>query len=246
MWKKFTAYVFWRSNKMKAVMPTIAATTAAMASGLAYATPPESPARSVFPRIHEEVSQMIVRPKNQMELVKNLKYIFDHDLELQDEFYTEISLKDAFNFDKVIIDSANNANGDRRISAMANELSSIFPQPDTSGGADFMPKAFLGAVKASSAAGTITASVNFRIDSGGPSFQEAWKIFGEKFIKLIPELPPLHGGGLPARVPHGDEKWRREWVDDKSEKMLTLAFNRDAELSAIIFDAKKQEKRGGK
>jgi hypothetical protein len=28
--------------------------------------------------------------------------------------------------------------------------------------------------------------------------------------------------------------------------MLTLAFNRDAELSAIIFDAKKQEKRGSK
>jgi hypothetical protein len=231
---------------MKTVIPTIAATAGAMASSLAFALPPELTVQSGFSHIHEEVSQMIVRPKDQIELAKNIKYIFDHDLELQDEFYTETSLKDAFNFDKVIIDSTNNANGDRRISVLANELSSIFPQPDTARDSHLVPKAFLGAVKTSSAAGTITSSVNFRMDSGGPGFEETWKVFGGKFIKLIPELPPLHGGGLPARVPHGNENWRREWVDDKSEKMLTLAFNRDAELSAIIFDAKKQEKRGNK
>ena len=229
---------------MKTVMPTIAAATAVMVSSLTFASPPELTVQSGFSHIHEEVSQMIVKPKNQMELAKNLKYIFDHDLELQDEFYTETSLKDAFNFDKVVIDSTSNANGDHRISVLANELSSIFPQPVASGGADLMPKAFLGAAKTSSVAGTITSSVNFRMDSGGPGFEETWKVFGGKFIKLIPELPPLHGGGLLARVPHGNEDWRREWVDDKSEKMLTLAFNRDAELSAIIFEAKKQEKRG--
>jgi hypothetical protein len=231
---------------MKTVIPTIAATAGAMASSMAYASPPELTAQSGFSHIHEKVSQMIVRPRNQIELAKNIKYIFDHDLELQDEFYTETSLKDAFNFDKVIIDSTDNANGDRRISVLANELSSIFPQPDTAPDSHLVPKAFLGIVKTSSAAGTITSSVNFRMDSGGPGFEETWKVFGGKFIKLIPELPPLHGGGLPARVPHGNENWRREWVDDKSEKMLTLAFNRDAELSAIIFDAKKQEKRGNK
>jgi hypothetical protein len=231
---------------MKTVILTIAAITAAIASSLAIALPPELTVQSRFSQAREEVSQMIVRPKNKMELAKNLKFIVDHDLELNDDFYTEATLKDAFNFDNAIIDSTSNANGDRRISVLANELSSIFPQPDTSEGVDPIPKAFLGAVKTSSAAGVITTSVNFRMDSGGPSFEETWKVFGGKFIELIPELPPLHGGGLPARVPHGDEKWRREWVDDKSEKMLTLAFNRDAELSAIIFDAKKQEKRGSK
>jgi hypothetical protein len=223
---------------MKTVMPTIAAATAAMASGLVYATPSESPVQSVFPQIHEEVSQMIVRPKNKIELAKNLKYIFDHDLQLQDEFYTEASLKDVFNFDAMVINKSEDDNGDRRILVLANGLSATFPDPKIPGSTNSMPGADLAAGKTIYQTGAITAYINFSMNEGGPSFDETWKIFEGKFSNLDPQPHGTFGGPLPTRVPHGNGSWRRQWVDGQSEKTLTLSFNRDAELSHILIEIK--------
>ena len=44
---------------------------------------------------------MISRPKTPVEFARNLKFILDHDLLLQDEFYTEANLKDIFNLEEV-------------------------------------------------------------------------------------------------------------------------------------------------
>jgi hypothetical protein len=224
---------------MKPVIPTIATTTVAMASGLAYASPPELPVPSVLPQTREEVSQMIVRPKNQIELAKNLKFIVDHDLELKDEFYTEATLKDVFNFDAMVINKSEDDNGDRRILVLANELSTIFPQSKIPGSTNSIPGAQLGAGKTIYRTGAITAYINFGMNEGGPSFDETWKIFGSKFSKLAPQPHGTFGGPLPTRVSHGNESWRRQWVDGQSEKTLTLSFNRDAELSHILIEIKK-------
>jgi hypothetical protein len=224
---------------MKFVIPTIAAATAAMTGGLVYASPPELTAQSAFPQTHEEVSQMIVRPKNQIELAKNLKFIVDHDLELNDEFYTEATLKDVFNFDAMVINKSEDDNGDRRILVLANELSAIFPQPKTPGSTNSMPGAQLGAGKTTYRTGAVTAHINFGMNEGGPTFGETWKIFGSKFSKLDPQPHGTFGGPLPTRVPHGNESWRRQWVDGQSEKTLTLSFNRDAELSHFLIEIKK-------
>jgi hypothetical protein len=86
---------------------------------MAYASPPELPVQSIFSQTREEVSQMITRPKNQIELAKNLKFILDHDLELKDDFYTESSLIDAFNLDEVVIDKTDDENGDIRVSVIS-------------------------------------------------------------------------------------------------------------------------------
>jgi hypothetical protein len=77
------------------------------------------------------------------------------------------------------------------------------------------------------------------MNEGGPSFDETWKIFEGKFSKLDPQPHGTFGGPLPTRVPHGNESWRRQWVDGQSEKTLTLSFNRDAELSHILIEIKK-------
>ena len=152
---------------MKPVMSTIAAIAVAMASGLAYASPPVPPA---FPQPREVVSEMIVRPKNQIELAKNLKFILDHDLELRDEFYTEANLKDSFNLDSVLIDDDDIGNGNRKISVVSSKFSVIFPQPKIPGSANFTPGARLVAGKTIYKTRAITAAMNFGMDEGGPSF----------------------------------------------------------------------------
>ncbi|HEV7833768.1 MAG TPA: hypothetical protein VGP09_10370 [Caballeronia sp.] len=230
---------------MKTVIPTIAATAGAMASSMAYALPPELLVQSVFPQTREEVSQMIIRPKNQIELAKNLKFILDHDLELKDDFYTESSLIDAFNLDEVIIDKTDNENGDIRVSVISNRFSAIFPKRTNSGGTNFVPTVHMSIGKTTHSTGLISAGINFGMDEGGPKFDETWKIFGNEFTKLDPLFPGTYGGPLPARAFHGNESWRRKWVSDNLEKTLTLSFNRDAELSNILIEVKNKVKKGG-
>jgi hypothetical protein len=202
---------------MKAVMHTITATIAVMASDLVYATLPGSPVQSVFTQTCEEVSQMIVRPKNQMDLAKNIKYIFDHDLELKDDFYTESGLIDAFNLDEVVINKIDDKNGDIRVSVISSRFSAIFPKSTNSDGTNFMPGAQILIRKTTHSTGLVSAGINFGMDEGGPKFDETWKIFGNEFTKLDP-LFPAHGGPLPARALHGNESWRRKWVSDNFEK----------------------------
>jgi hypothetical protein len=190
---------------MKPEMPTIAATAVAMVSGLAYASPPELPVPSALPQAREEISQMIVRPKHQMELAKNIKFILDQDLELDDAFYTEANLKDFFNLDSVLIDDDDIGNGNRKISVVSSKFSVIFPQPQIRGSANFAPGAHLVAGRTLYKTGVVTAAINFGMDEGGPSFYETWRIFGDKFIKLDPQPHGTFGGPLPTRVPHGNE-----------------------------------------
>jgi hypothetical protein len=181
---------------------------------------------------------MIVRPKNQLELAQNLKYIFDHDLVLQDEFYTEASLKDLFGLDAIRRSDDATTSGDGNISIVSSKFSSIFPQSKSLESQKFIPGANLTGGKTTFKSGVIAAAINFSMDEGGPSFDETWAIFGNKFIKLEPQFPGTFGGPLPARAPHGNENWRRQWIGNETERVLTLGFNRDAELSNIIIEIK--------
>src|SRR5882757_7786202 len=146
---------------MKAITPTVAVTAAALTSSLVHAASLELPGQSVSPHHSEEVSQMIVRPKNQLELAKNLKYIFDNDLVLQDEFYTEASLRDLFGLDAIRRNDDATTSGDSNISIVSSKFSSIFPQSKSLESQKFIPGANLTGGKTTFKSGVIAAAINF-------------------------------------------------------------------------------------
>jgi hypothetical protein len=141
--------------------------------------------------------------------------------------------------DSILSDNADTASGDRNISVVSSKFSSVFPQLKVSGNTDFLPGANLTGGKTTYKTGVVVAAINFSMDQGGPSFDETWKIFGDNFSKLDSQFPGTFGSPPPARVPHGNENWRRQWSVGKTEKILTLGFNRDAELSSIIIEIRK-------
>ncbi|SAL11840.1 hypothetical protein AWB68_00055 [Caballeronia choica] len=220
---------------MRYIATTVMA-AATMTSSLVFAQPTAPPTmQSVSPQAGEEVSHMISRPKTPTEYARNLKFIFDHDLLLQDEFYVEANLKDVFNLEEVsIVDSGNKL--ERDISIAANPPASIFPRIKASeffGGS--VPSAGFVGGKKQSESGLTTAGINFGMNEGGPNFDETRRIFGESFVRLA-SLPNPHGGPPPATDPHGNESWRYQVFDDKTEKKITLSFNPGGQLKNILIE----------
>ncbi|SAL11831.1 hypothetical protein AWB68_00054 [Caballeronia choica] len=219
---------------------TTAMAAATMTSSLAYAQPAVPPAmQSVIPQAGEEVSHMISRPKTPVEFARNLKFIFDHDLLLQDEYYTETNLKDIFNLGEVGLFKDNDGSGNRRISVSSSHFVSIFPWVPIPGRTDFTPTAQLTAGRTIHDDGSIKAGVNFSMFEGGPDFAATQRIFGDEFIRLTP-TPSPHGGPLPATAPHGNETWKRHWAEDKTEKSTTIGFNPAGQLDAVIIEIDKR------
>ncbi|QYD71859.1 hypothetical protein KZJ38_33380 [Paraburkholderia edwinii] len=237
---------------------TVAVTTVTVASNLSYAqpaTPPEVPAstasglkyveaasspttQSVPPHTSEEVSQMISRPKTPIDFVRNFKFIFDHDLLLKDEFFSEENLKNFFNLNEVKVNT-DPVGADRNISFAANPPESIFPRIKAS---DFFGGWATGAGmvsgKTTHQSGLVTAAINFSMVEVGPDFDTAQKIFAEKFVRLPPE-PYRHGGPPAATAPHGNEIWRYTLAGDQIEKTLTVGFNPAGKLSNILIKIEK-------
>lgn len=213
-----------------AIMVMAAAT---MTSSLLFAQPTAPPAmQSVSPQTGEELRLMISRPKTPIEYARNLKFIFDHDLLLQDEFYTEANLKDVFNLEEVsIVDNGDEL--ERDISIAANPPSSIFPRIKASEMFDgSLPGAVFVGGKKNNESGSIIAGINFGMSEGGPNFDETRSIFGNDFIRLQPEPNP-HRIFIPATAPHGNETWRYEFIGGSKKSMITLGFNAAGELSGV-------------
>jgi len=208
-------------------------------SGLKYVQVAKLPTtQSVPPHISEEVSQMISRPKTPVDFVRNLKFIFDHDLLLNDDFFSEANLKDVFNLDdaEVFIDSTDT---ERKISIIQNPPESVFPRIKAS---DFFggsaPGAGMVGGKTVSQSGSVKAVINFGMVEVGPDFDTAWKIFAEKFVRLPPE-PYRHGGPPEATAPHGNETWRYTLAGDQIEKTLTVGFGPSGTLSNVLIQIEK-------
>ncbi|MGU7780703.1 hypothetical protein [Burkholderia sp. PU8-34] len=191
--------------------------------------------QSVPPQGGEEVTQMISRPKTPIEFVRNLKVIFDHDLLLRDDFYTDASLKNAFNLEDTGVIRTDEENGDRRISVISSHFLSIFPCVKIPGRDDLTPSAQLVGGKTTHQSGSVTAGVNFGMREGGPNFDETKRIFGGNFVFLMPEPSP-HGSPPPATAPHGNERWKYQQVDERTEKTITIHFNSSGELSNILIE----------
>ncbi|WP_175693993.1 hypothetical protein [Burkholderia ambifaria] len=196
--------------------------------------------QSVSPQGEEEVMQMISMPKTPVEFAQNLKVIFDGDLLLQDVFYTEVNLKDIFSLENVNIDNSIEES-EQNISISGGVSSSIFPRIKTSalfGGSTAGAQFVGGKIEQS---GAIRAGLNFGMYKGGPDFYAATKIFEKKFVRVPPEPSP-HGGPGAATAPHGNETWKFEQVDDKTERAITIGFNSAGSLSNVIIQIKKIKK----
>jgi hypothetical protein len=224
---------------MQFLATSTAATTTVVASGLSYAQPTHIQAQHVnAPQAGMEVTQMISRPKLPVEIVINLKYIFDHDLLLKDDFYSEARVEEIFSADAVqAINSEEDA--EKRISVSATRFDAVFPRTtadDLSGEA--IKSATLWAGKTLHASGLVTAGLNFSMEKGGPSFSESQRIFGGHF-ELVPSRPFMHGGPLPATAQHGNEAWKRRSVTGELSRDITLGFNQAGELSAVVIGINK-------
>ncbi|MGY6242760.1 hypothetical protein ACW910_35570 (plasmid) [Burkholderia ambifaria] len=207
-----------------------------LTSNLSFVQQTESlVASSVSP---QEAQQMISRPKTPVEFVKNLKVIFDRDLLLGDAFYAEENLRDIFNLERVSV--AHGGDGaERSISISGHVLDSVFPRIKTSefmGGS--MSGARFGGGKTIRASGAVTAALNFGMYAGSPDFDEAMKIFSNKFVRL-PSMPSPHGGPGAPTASHGSETWRSQQVDGGLQKTMTIAFNSAGKLSDILIELKK-------
>ncbi|UEP38097.1 hypothetical protein LL998_19230 [Burkholderia ambifaria] len=193
---------------------------------------------SVPPKVSEEVNQMISQPKIPVDLVNNLKVIFDGDLLLQDTFYTEANLKDIFNLEVAsVIEKSDGAERDISISGSVSD--SVFPRVKTSeffGGS--AAGARFGGGKTIHQSGAVTAALNFGMYKGGPDFNVAMKIFANKFVRL-PSEPFPHGGPGAPTAPHGSETWRCHQVDGEYERTITVGFNSAGNLSNILIEVKK-------
>ncbi|SAL74794.1 hypothetical protein AWB67_04661 [Caballeronia terrestris] len=211
-----------------------AMTAAVVGSSLAFAQPAAPPLeQSSSPQVGEKVSHMISRPTTAIEYAKNLKFIIDHDLLLQDDFYTEANLKDVFNLEEVSITN-NGSTPERYISIAANPPAYIFPRIMASplfGGS--VPGATLVGGKSSHALGLITAGINFQLTEDGPSFVETQQIFGNDFVLFSSPTPPPHGPLANASAPHGNETWRKEDFAHNQNKVVTISFNAAAQLTGI-------------
>ncbi|APR39671.1 hypothetical protein [Paraburkholderia sp. SOS3] len=237
---------------------TVAVTTVAVASNLSYAqpaAPPEVPAstasglkyveaaspsttQSVPSNTSEEVSQMISRPKTPVEFVRNLKFIFDHDLLLNDDFYSEANLKNVFSLESAHVTRTVEQNGDGRISISSSHFLSIFPWVAIPGRVELTPTAQLVGGKAVHHTGRVTAGMNFLMHEGGPDFDESQRVFAETFTRLPPQPSP-HGGPPPATAPHGNETWQYKQLADYAEKTLTIGFDPTGRLSSVLIGVKK-------
>lgn len=208
----------------------------ALASHLNSAQRVGSPTnQSVSPQGGKEVEKMISRPKTPIEFVKNLKVIFDRDLLLRDDFYTDTSLRSAFSLEDTGVIRTDEENGDRRISVISSHFLSIFPWVRIPGRDDFMASAQLVGGKTTHQSGSVTAGVNFGMRKGGPNFDETKRIFGGDFVFLMPEPSP-HRSPLAATAPHGNETWKYQRIDGKTEKSITISFNSSGELSNILIE----------
>ncbi len=213
---------------------------AVVVSSLALAQPADPPQeQSGSPQMGEKMSHMISRPKTAIEYARNLKFIFDRDLLLRDDFYVEANLKDSFNLDEVSITNSGSP-PERHVSIAANPPAYIFPRILASplfGGS--VPGATLvGGIRIDSL-GSITAGLNFQLTEGGPSFAETQQIFGDDFSLISSPLPPPHGPLAIATAPHGNETWSKEGSSQNQKKVLTLSFNAAAQLTGITVKVEK-------
>lgn len=212
-----------------------AATATAMASGLTYGQPAHIQAQHVnAPQAGMEVTQMISRPKLPIEIAINLKYIFDHDLLLQDDFYSEAHVEEIFNATEVrVIETEEDTK--KKINVSTTRFEAVFPRitaTDESSGSIKRPTLWAGRTLHSS--GFVTAGLHFSMAEGGPTFSESQKIFGAGF-SLLRSGPFPRGGPLPATASHGNEAWKAILVTGEINRDITLVFNRAGELSAVII-----------
>jgi hypothetical protein len=214
------------------------ATGTALVNSVSYAqavhveTPQSQTAASTV-----EETQMIVRPKLPIGFAKNLKFIFDHDLLLEDSFYTKNNLKKIFNLKNPNINKEKN-----HVSIIDTDFNEIFPRknaPEHLGGS--IASASLVGGKTDHENGSITAGINFSMDQGGPSFEEVKLIFGGALV-FIPRMPSPHGGPLASTSRHGNENWEQKISELDIEKKIVLAFNPAGELSSVVIEIQKSNK----
>lgn len=225
-------------------LATSAAAATAMASSLSYAQPAHIQAQHVNPpRASIEVTQMISDPTLPDEMVSNLKYTLDHDLLMQDDFYSESNVKTMFSAEEVTVLHSNDDTG-QRVSVTSNSFDSIFPRRKASatfGGS--VAGASLSARKTTLNSGSITAYLHFSIGTGGPDFQFVWRTFGDKFVLVPPRPRSFNAGPLLVTGIHGNENWRLNLIGNNLERDITLGFDEVGQLSNIIIEIKQNNRK---
>jgi hypothetical protein len=208
---------------------TAIATVAMLASTLSYAqsTPLQASAVIKDPPIIN-VTELIPRPVLPIEFVKNIRYIFDHDLLLRDDFFDENNLKETFNLSEAAI-----TKDGRDVWMTSSEFSGPFPRfkalNDVAG---TYASADISARKTTNQSTSDLANLSFWMYRGGPSFEQTKAIFGNGLTYINP-LPSPHSIQTPTIGEHANQNWTKEYHEGSTSKSLILGFNGNSELSYI-------------
>lgn len=164
---------------MKSVMPVVSFTTGAIvfASGLVFAIPRELAIRANNLNLYHEKSKMIVKPKNQMELVKNVKFILENNLLLRDSFYEEKNIKDFFGLSSVYLNIEKTASDDKRILMISSAFDWISASSTNLVHENLPSGANLTGGKTTFKNGEVFAAINLSLDEGGPDFELTKEFF---------------------------------------------------------------------
>jgi hypothetical protein len=211
---------------------TAIATVAMLASTLSHAqsAPFQAPAAITNPLIIN-VTKLIPRPVLPIEFFENIKYIFDHDLLLRDDFFDENELKNVFNLTEMtLIKEGRDAwmtSGD-----FAGPFSRLTAQGVSSGG---QPSAsILVGKNFTNRSAPDLASLNFSMNQGGPNFEQTEAIFGNGFTYMNP-TPNPHAVSQPTTGEHANQSWKQEHYNGNTRKSIIFGFNNNSELSAILL-----------
>lgn len=234
---------------------SVIATTVALSSNLAFTQIPPTGIgqRSQSENIETEIHHLISSPKNSLDFLKNISYIFDHDLLLTKEFYSNTEITESFSINRRSYNpqQKNLPNGTYLFSAITSDFVGIFPNeiaspaPHASAGhiqLDSTPIATASILidKRVTKSGKISAGINFSIRRGGPDFYQTMAVLNKNLLKIV-TMPPHGKNSLPITGPHGDETWTYEIENNRIKRNMAVSFGQDGNLTSILIEIEKIE-----
>jgi hypothetical protein len=196
-----------------------------------------------------EMKNLSRNPKSVSDFIVNIKYAFDHNLLLDDNFFKKENACDAFSIEVEFCTpkEIHLQDGTHEITLRASNFVEIFPEERILSQAapaqgneahrDSIPAAQILIDKTIDTSGTTRGLINFNTRTGGPNFNETIKILNANLSQVI-EIPPPGKIQLPITGPHGDETWEHEFAAGYFTKKLVISFHEDGTLKSMLVEMK--------
>ncbi len=191
-----------------------------------------------------ETKNLISMPKHADDFIRNIKYSFDRNLFLNEEFFEKNSVCKIFSIDERSCNprKTNKPDGTHEISLYAGEFAGVFDEQDIkqidsfqdghSTHSSSIANAQISIYQEVNSLGTVSGGIAFFLREGGPDFNEIVQLLNTNLSQII-EMPPHGKIPIPITGAHGDETWGYKTSDEKFKKKLIVSFHEDGSLRAL-------------